>query len=140
MIHRSRKETDLSNVDKSNNKKKTVFISQKNIKDLPQLTKTVKVDVVYINTAGESINSDTEAVAKQVQYLKGSKYYILIGQTGSLFNPNKDEIKAKAAKGRRTLKEFEMKEVPKECFEKYQKFLKTKNNYQLGQAEIARGR
>lgn len=140
MIHRTRKNTELNNVDRSNNKKKPVFISQKNIKNLQNLTKTAKVEVIYINLDGDSHDLVDDSVAKQVKYLKGSKYYVLIGRNNKLFNPSKNQIHDMSSKGRKTVPEFEMREVTKDCYDKYLKFLSGKNHYQLGQAEIARGR
>lgn len=140
MIYKARPDVEPLNKDKSGKKKTPVFITDKNLDKVKKLTTTAKVQVVYLDSDAKEIDGPNGAVAKQIQYAKGSKYYLMANRGNKLFNPLKDDINAKTIHAKKKLDEFEMREVTKKSFDKYVEYLKTKNSYHLGQAEIERGR
>ncbi len=114
--------------------KKTQYISS--IDQLP----INKLNINYYTKDGSKIDSEITAIAKEIEYSSGAKYFILINRKNKLFNPIIDKKESKSSKGGGSLLEFNMKEVDQKVFDKYIEFLKTKNTYLLSQSELLRGR
>ena len=94
-----------------------------------------KMTVAYTLGLQEVDESDSTAYAKQIENEGKKLYYVKQNRYGSLYNPQGMYSERNQAKMNRYGAQWSFKEVTQKTFDQYLKFLETKNEAWLSNAE-----
>ena len=105
------------------------------ISETSQMRDDFKSTSVFIGTGGIEIKEENSAAAKSIIMSSTNKFFVRSSKRQRrLFNPLIDKIDQKSVL--RTELEFEFREVPKDCYDSYVEFLKTKHSLMLTRSEL----